>query len=104
MSEQGYTIILCGGPINYTSLPIGTNQSNAMVPVNGKPVISWILDDLIAKGIGQATVVLREEDHPLRNFLDRTYARRMEIILAPASSSIVASLQAAPRTGVVASP
>lgn len=96
------TIILCGGPINYTSLPIGTNQSNAMVPVNGKPVIGWILDDLIAKGIRQATVVLREEDYPLRDFLDRIYARRMEIILAPtqASGSIVASLQ----TGLQSAP
>lgn len=101
------TIILCGGPINYTSLPIGTNQSNAMVPVNGKPVIGWILDDLIAKGIRGATVVLRQQDHHLRDFLDRTYARRMEITLAPtsASGSIIeslhAGLQSSPTDGLV---
>ena len=90
------TIILCGGPINYTSLPIGTNQSNAMVPVNGKPVIGWILDDLMAKGIRQATVVLREQDRHLHDFLDRAYARRMTLSLAPvqAPGSIVASLHA----------
>lgn len=101
------TIILCGGPINFTSLPIGTNQSNAMVPVNGKPVIGWILDDLLAKGIRQATVVLREQDRHLRDFLERAYARRMTLTLAPtqASGSIVASLQVglqdAPDEGVV---
>ena len=90
------TIILCGGPINYTSLPIGTNQSNAMVPVNGKPVIGWILDDLMAKGIRQATVVLREQDRHLHDFLDRAYARRMTLSMASvqAPGSIVASLHA----------
>lgn len=107
MNHRGSTIILCGGPINYTNLPIGTNQSNAMVSVNGKPVIGWILDDLIAKGIRRATVVLREEDHHLRDFLDRAYARRMEIILAPtqASGSIIeslrAGLQSSPTDGLV---
>ncbi len=96
MMHTEATIILCGGAINYTNLPIGTNESNAMVPVNGKPVIGWILDDLMAKGIRQATVVLRAQDRHLRDFLDRAYARRMTLSLAPvsASGSIVASLQA----------
>lgn len=59
-------IILCGGPINYSNLPIGTTQSNGMVTVNGKPVIGLILDDLLAKGIRRATVVVR-----LQDFLER---------------------------------
>ena len=45
------TIILCGGEINYSDLPISTNQTNAMIPVNGKPVIGWIIDDLIEKDL-----------------------------------------------------
>lgn len=73
------TIILCGGPINYSSLPVGTNQSNAMISVNGKPVIGWILDDLIAKGIRQAIVVLREQDQHLQTYLRRAYLGRMDI-------------------------
>ncbi len=76
------TIILCGGTINYTHLPIGTNTSNAMIPVNGKPVIGWILNDLIDKGIKEATVVLREADTRLQNFLQRAYRGRMEIMIA----------------------
>ena len=81
MNSISDTIILCGGPINYTNLPIGTNQSNAMVPVNGKPVISWILDDLIDKNLLQATVVLRDQDERLKNFLRRAYVDRMEVDL-----------------------
>jgi dTDP-glucose pyrophosphorylase len=90
------TIILCGGPINYSNLPIGTNQSNAMIPVNGRPVIGWILDDLLAKGIRRAVVVLREQDHRLQEFLDRVYAARMDVLTAPLGQdgTIVQSLEA----------
>jgi len=91
------TIILCGGPINYSNLPIGTNQSNAMIPVNGKPVISWILDDLLAKQIDSGVVVvLREQDQRLRSFLQRAYGERMALALAPLShdGTIIQSLQA----------
>jgi dTDP-glucose pyrophosphorylase len=89
-------IILCGGPINYTNLPIGTNLSNAMIPINGKPVIGWILDDLLSKGINQVTVVLREEDVRLRRFLEQAYFARMDIATAPLLSdgSIIQSLDA----------
>ena len=90
------TIILCGGPINYANLPIGTNLSNAMISVNGKPVISWILDNLLEKGIRQATVVLRGEDHRLQQFLHWAYSRRMELSIAALAhpGTIVHSLEA----------
>lgn len=76
-------IILCGAALNYNNLPFGANQSNAMIPVNGKPVIGWILDELLFKGIRQATVVLREEDMQLRAFLQRAYMARMDLTIAP---------------------
>ena len=41
------TIILCGGKINFANLPISSNTNNSMIPINGKPVISWIIEDLI---------------------------------------------------------
>lgn len=90
------TIVLCAGGINYANLPISTSQSNAMVPVNGKPVIGWILDDLLQKQIKCVTVVLREEDQRLAAFLQRAYSDRMDILQVPipAGGSIVHSLQA----------
>ena len=90
------TIVLCAGPINYSYLPIGTNQSNAMIPVNGKPVIAWILDDLLAKGIRHVIVVLRKQDDRLQGFLRWAYANRMDLQVGKVDheGSIVESLNA----------
>ena len=89
------TIILCAGGINYTDLPINTSFSNAMIPINGKPVISWILDDLLKKNIKTAVIVLNEEDHRLSSFLQRAYSMRMTIIqtTVPSGGNILKSLQ-----------
>lgn len=101
------TLILCGGPINTTNLPIGTSQSNAMVPINGKPVIGWILDELLFKSIRQATIVLREENTKLRDFVQRAYGGRMNLTLIPLHEegtiveSVHAGLRAAPADGLV---
>lgn len=93
---QDTNLILCGGPINHSNLPIGTTTSNAMVPVNSKPVIGWILDDLLSKGIKSATVVVRAQDYRLRQFLTGLYARRMELVITPLEfdGTIVQSVQA----------
>lgn len=90
------TIILCGAPINYAQLPMGTNHSNAMVPINGKPVIGWILDDLIEKQIRSVVVVMRSEDVRFRSFLERAYAGRLSLKLVglSVSPSILTSLKA----------
>lgn len=90
------TILLCAGPLNYGNLPTGEKQSNAMIPVNGKPVIGWILDDLLAKGIPAATIVLRAEDERLRRFLRWAYTERMAIQTVPLTDpeTILHSLQA----------
>lgn len=72
-------VILCAGGIDYRELPVASSRSNAMVPVNGRPVIGWILDDLLRKGIGSATVVVRTGEEALHRFLERVYAWRMDL-------------------------
>jgi len=72
-------IILCGGDINYSHLPIGTSRSNAMIPVNGKPVIGWIFDDLERKGFKDAVVVLPFDNHKLYNYLQWTYSDHFDL-------------------------
>ncbi|MFN9111932.1 MAG: phosphotransferase [Bacteroidota bacterium] len=90
------TIILAAGKIDYTQLPYGTHQSNATIPVNGKPVISWILDDLIQKGKSEITVVLRSDNHKLKQLLDKHYKQKLSLHLAEVSGSgsIIHSLEA----------
>ena len=90
------TIILTAGKIDYTRLPFGMHQSNATIPVNGKPVISWILDDLIQKGFTEITVVVRDENTRLKQLLEKHYNKRIQLdvksVINP--ESILNSLQA----------
>lgn len=90
------SIILCGGKINFLNLPIKSNTSNSMIPVNGKPVISWILEDLLAKGFSKAVVVHRSDDLHLKQFLSRTFCTKMDLDLVELkdSPSILHSLKA----------
>jgi len=89
------TLILCAGAINYAALPVSTNTSNAMIPVNGQPVIGWIIDDLLEKGIKSAVVVVRPDDHHLRTFIQRAARGRMNITVAEtAGDTILHSVRA----------
>lgn len=91
------TVILSAGSVNYTNLPIKTNTSNAMVPVNGKPVISWILDNLIqTQAGGNVIIVVREDDDLIQEFINRVYFNRLSIklISLSESKSILHSLRA----------
>lgn len=94
-TETTANVILCGGPPTPGLAPAGSEVSDAMIPLNGKPVIGWLLDDLIGKGMTSAVVVLREDDVRLRDFVERAYQRRLDVRLAPvASRSILESLAA----------
>ena len=75
------TLILSAGRIDYTKLPFGMHQSNATIPVNGKPVICWILDDLIRKNIREIRIVIREENIRLKELLQKHYSKRIQLDL-----------------------
>ena len=90
------TIILAAGKIDYTRLPFGMHQSNATIPVNGKPVISWILDDLIKKEVNKVTIVVRIENNRLIQLLEKHYTKRvnLQLVKVDEPKSILDSLQA----------
>lgn len=90
------TIILAAGKIDYTRLPFGMHQSNATIPVNGKPVISWILDDLITKEVNKVTIVVRIENNRLIQLLEKHYKKRvnLELVKVDEPKSILDSLHA----------
>tara|TARA_B100000686_G_scaffold101232_1_gene108432 strand:+ start:363 stop:1982 length:1620 start_codon:yes stop_codon:yes gene_type:complete len=87
-------IILSAGPINTNLMPVSTNLSQGMIPVNGKPVIAWIIDDLIAKKLTDFSVVVNIADAYLIDFLNKTYSHRIdiEILKIPNQGSIINSL------------
>jgi dTDP-glucose pyrophosphorylase len=88
------TIILCGGSINFLNLPVNSNTNNSMIPVNGKPVISWILNDLLEKQTQKVIVVMRKQNTRLQEFIHRNYRHTLQIeyVLLEESGSIVQSL------------
>ncbi len=90
------TLILTAGKIDYTRLPFGMHQSNSTIPVNGKPVISWILDDLIKKDITEIYIVIRKENHRLKQLLEKHYSKRLTLKIVELDNppSILSSLQA----------
>lgn len=94
--NQEQTIILCGGAINFLNLTINTSHSHAMIPVNGKPVIGWILDDLLSKNIDNIVIIRRAGDVQLGEFLDRAYQRRIKIkqVALVNNGTIIQSLKA----------
>lgn len=87
MNKASFVIILSAGGIDRGLLPLPGISSNSMVPVNGKPAIGWILDDLIAKRLLRVAVVMRSSDRPLELFLKRHYSNRLQLHLVRISKS-----------------
>ena len=90
------TIILCGGDINTSNLPIATSGSNAMIPVNGKPVIGWILEDLLEKQTEHIVLVTQSKNEQLLDFVKWAFQKRLTITFAllETKESIIHSLLA----------
>lgn len=82
------TIVLCAGKSKFS-------DSLSMVPVNGKPVIGWILDDVLRKQIDEVVIVVRPDDQRLMKFVNWAYGQRLTVYFVfPTGSTILHSLQA----------
>lgn len=66
-------VIPCAGDFQNSNSGFVNYSSNAMLPLNGKPVISWIIDNLKEKKINDIIIVSRLEDNNLNDFLDWAY-------------------------------
>ncbi|MFC2150793.1 hypothetical protein ACFLQV_04755, partial [Calditrichota bacterium] len=80
-NKQPSTIVLCGGLFDKENLPLGVNRYDPMTPVNGKPIISWILDDLIEKGCSEITIVIWKQEKRLYNFLQARYSSTISLAI-----------------------
>ncbi|MDX1912535.1 MAG: NTP transferase domain-containing protein [Saprospiraceae bacterium] len=60
-------------------MPIATGSSNAMIPVNGKPVIGWVLDDLLKKNIREAVIVAQAGNLALAKYVEWAFRGRMQV-------------------------
>jgi dTDP-glucose pyrophosphorylase len=89
------TIVPCAGDFQISNSGFVNYSSNAMLPLNGKPVISWIIDNLRDKRINDIIIVSRLDDVLLNNFLNWAYCDvKVVHVNSNESSSILDSLLA----------
>jgi dTDP-glucose pyrophosphorylase len=67
------TLIPCAGNFSDFNSGFVNYSSNAMLPLNGKPVISWIIDNLKEKKIKNIVIVSKDDDKELNEFLKWAY-------------------------------
>lgn len=89
------TIILCASPPVIKGIGNNFTVSGSMIPVNGKPIIGRILDDLITKGITSVIIVHQATDFQLNEFLQLVYGDRLTIkyVAILSNGNIVDSLR-----------
>lgn len=87
-------IILAAGKARYNYFPLKGNTSNTMVPINGKPIIWWILNSLKNQGVFfQVIIVVDAQDTLTQSYLSQL---NVPLVIAPVtdSKSILHSLDA----------
>lgn len=91
------TILLAAGELNIKNMPNGLTDSQLMQNVNGKPAISWVLNDFLKKTNQKITIVLNSSNRDLLHFVTKIYNKnkRVEICIIEQSFSILDSCMAA---------
>ncbi len=74
------TIIPAAGkPTN--RVMVNSNLPDAMLPINGKPVIGYIIEDILARGITKAIVILNKNDEYTEKYLTQKFSRKCQLTI-----------------------
>lgn len=74
-----HAVILCAGQMNYNAVPIVSSHTNSFIPINGKPVMGWILEDMVNRKVNKVTVVMSRNQSKIRNYLKNIYSEIINI-------------------------
>ncbi len=66
-----------GRPTN--KIIFNSNLPDAMIPINGKPVIGYIIEDLMTRRINNIVVVLNHHDNNTENYISKKYSERCNL-------------------------
>ena len=90
------TIILAAGSRDVRDIPQGFTTSHMLTIINGRPVISWVVGDILKKTNDQIVLVCDTDDSDLITFYKKRYSKhsRLRIVLIESSPTIIHSLQA----------
>ncbi|MGD8779523.1 MAG: sugar phosphate nucleotidyltransferase [Ignavibacteria bacterium] len=78
-TEQIDVIIPAAGPITEQILPISSGIPTSMVPVNGKPIIGWILDELVSQKLTKITIALGDGSERVIRYIEKMYKNKANI-------------------------
>ncbi len=80
MTSSITAIIPAGGrPTN--KIISNTTLPDAMLPINGKPVVGYILEDLLSRQINKAIVAVSAEDTFVEPYVTKKFGAKMDIVI-----------------------
>jgi aminoglycoside phosphotransferase len=88
-------IILFGGETKNENMPVGFYSSLAMLPLRGKPVIWWQLDNLAKYGMKKFIIAVCNNNHKLIEYIKNVLSHNFEIelVLINSKKNILSSLK-----------
>jgi dTDP-glucose pyrophosphorylase len=69
-------VVIPAAGLGTRMLPTSARIPKAMIPLSEKPIISWILDELIEQGFTSFTVIYGHLGHFLTDYVERYYSGR----------------------------
>lgn len=79
MSTSNVVAIIpaAGRPTN--KILLHTNLPDTMLPINGKPVIGYILDNLLERGIHKSVIALHADDRVTEDYVTKKFSSKLDI-------------------------
>jgi dTDP-glucose pyrophosphorylase len=68
-----------GRPTN--KILLHTNLPDTMLPINGKPVIGYILENLLDRGIEKSVIVLHADDRVTEDYVTKKFGSKLQITI-----------------------
>lgn len=69
-------VVIPAAGLGTRMLPTSARIPKAMIPLQEKPIISWILDELIGQGFTDFTIIYGHLGHFLTDYVERYYSTR----------------------------
>lgn len=89
-------IVLAAGPIDFKSMASGMTSSQLLSVINGRPIIVWVLKELLDNTNHCVYLVMNQNDHELIEFSQKCYRFEKRLVICPVAqtSSILDSFMA----------
>ncbi len=79
MNNSRITAIIPAGGRPTNKILRHTNLPDTMLPINGKPVIGYILEDLLARGITRTIIAISPEDQYTEQYVTKKFGSKIKI-------------------------